>query len=136
MKVMRKYQPLKILLFFIVSMLLLALFLSFIRFIFEGGSISSIFYRLEGFVFLSFFAILLGIIFCEIKALIQSKIWGAIIFGMVTSQLFIICLFVSSLLTDGSVKEMPENMYLFFTLVFTPLLSAIYFGMVGKTPNK
>jgi len=61
---------------------------------------------------------------------------GAIIFGMVTSQLFIICLFVSSLLTDGSVKEMPENMYLFFTLVFTPLLSAIYFGMVGKTPNK
>ena len=124
------------LLFFTVSMLLLMLFLSFISFLFEGGTIYSIFYRVESGVFLGIVALLCGVVFCEIKAIIQSKILGAFLFGAVSSQLFVLCLFISSFLTSGAVKKMPNDMYLFFTLIFTPLLSAIYFGMVGKTPNK
>ena len=124
------------LLFFTVSMFLLMLFLSFVRFLFEGGTFYSIFKRVESGAFLGIVALLCGIVFCEIKAIIQSKILGAFLFGAVSTQLFILCLFISSFLTGGAVKKTPDDMYLFFVLIFTPLLSVIYFGMVGKTPNK
>jgi hypothetical protein len=112
------------------------LFLSFIRFLFEGGTFYSIFHRVESGVFLGAVALLCGIVFCEIKAIIQSKVLGALLFGAVSTQLFVLCLFINSFLTGGAVKKMPDDMYVFFILIFTPLLSAIYFGMVGKTPNK
>jgi len=129
MAISNKYRPLILVFIFTSVGLVISLLLSILRLFIEGQFINPI---SGGLIFVACVAILLGIIYCEISARIKSKIWGAIIFGFMSSQLFIACLILSSIVGDGVVKEMPENMYLVFTSLFTPMLAGIYFGTVAK----
>jgi len=132
MRVAEKYQPLMVVAFFTCGGLVIGLVLALLRFVFEGGSFWSAISKLEAVVFMSFTSIILGIICCEIRALIKTKALASIIFGFISSQVFLGCLFLSSLVTDGIVKGLPDNMYLFGTLFFTVALSLIYFGTIDK----
>jgi len=90
-----KYRPLILVSIFTIGGLMLSLLLSFARLLFEGGEFLDVIARLEPVIFLACVGIIIGFAYCEISNLVQSKILGAILFGAVSSQLFVGCLLVS-----------------------------------------
>ena len=119
-----KYEPMFIVIFYSIMGLAIALFLGVIKHYIYDCSIIDV---IEGPLFISIVAILFGLAYCEISFYIKNLWLGAIIFGILTSNLFIFSLPISSLIFDGKIGSLPPlNLYLLLILFMSFILGLIY----------
>ena len=95
----------------------------------DGGSYLK---RLEAPVFMVLFALIVGVIFCEVRAYIRARLAASILFGFLSSQLFFIGLITSSIIHGEKPKEIPLNIYVILSLFFMATLAVIYLKIVRK----
>lgn len=130
---MHKYYPLVLTSVFTIGALTIALLLSFVSYLIDGGEFIAVFQRMQGFLFIAVVAISLGILASEIKCFIKSHIRASLLFGILSPLLFIGCLLIDSILFNGSIKAMPDEFYLIMYMLFGFLSGAIYFGTLKNT---
>jgi hypothetical protein len=129
MEFSEKYAPLIIVCFYCALGLFIALLLAGVGTFLYGGSY---FARIEAPIFMTIYGFLVGIIFCEVRSYINSKLTGSLLFGILSSQLFFIALFASSLFYGEAPKKPPLDLYLVVSLFFTSTLAVLYFKLVDK----
>jgi hypothetical protein len=122
-----KYSPILILSYFCGMGLLIAIVLGGARTIIDG---IPFFQMLEAPVFMVIVTFFVGILFCEVKARIKSRLLAAILFGILTPQIFILFLFVSDAILGRETKIMLSEYYIITTVVLGTLASMIYLGIV------
>ena len=128
-----KYAPMIIVIYFSVMGLTISLLLSILRYFMEGSSIMKM---LQAPLFISVTVILIGLVYCEVSSWIKNLWIGSIVFGVLSSNLFIFSLPLSSLVYDGNVGDfVPLNLYLALTILGSSLLGSIYFGIKRKILN-
>jgi carbon starvation protein CstA len=125
----KKYSPLIVVIIFTIMMFITAVIVSVVKHLFEGGSILEM---LEAPAFIALFAILMGIIYCEIAYRIKNIIFSSLLFGLIASQSFIAFNVGLLWVKEGIIREITLGWYLAFTLLFGGVLSALYYGFTSK----
>jgi len=128
-RLVKKYMPLVIVVYFCTTGLFIAYILGSIKVFFDGGSVFDL---LEGHLFLALVAFIVGVIFCEIRTCIKSRFRASLLFGILSGQIYFGCFFVSSIIFEGVFKEIPFNYYLIVTLILSAGMSVIYVGVERK----
>jgi hypothetical protein len=123
----QKYEHLFTVVFFILLGLFVSVLLAVVRSLWDGSSIIEL---LKAPVFLSLTAFAIGLVFCEIKAYIKSKLIASLLFGVVTPIIFFASLFIDSIITDGFIKPMVIDFYVWLFVILGALSSSIYWGLV------
>ena len=121
-----KYQPLIIILFYTVMILIISLILSIIKYVTEGGSILEM---LEAPAFIAFFAIFMGVIYCEIAYRSKNIIFASILIG---PQLFLLLNIGLLWFREGIIRDIPLDWYLTLSLLLGGALGALYYGSNSK----
>jgi len=130
MKLKRRYKPMLIVLDFSIRMLFVAFILSLLKHIWDGNSLSEL---LKAPIFMFIIANIMGFIYCEVKYWIGNIWLGSFLFGIFSSNLFLLSLPLDKLVHEGNLGKLPElKMYLSLMLFLGILLSIIYFQVQKK----
>ena len=125
-----KYAPMIIVIYFSVMGLLIAVILSALDDFFGGSPFLK---KLTSSVFISILAILIGLIYCEVRFWIRNIWLGSILFGVLSINLFTLLLPISTLLLKGNIGKLPPlDLYLAITIFIGSSLGALYFGIEKK----
>lgn len=125
MKISEKYAPMIIITYFSISMIIfVAVPLSALKYFLDDVSMVK---TLEAPLFIALATIFIGLIYCEISFRIKNVLTASIVFGVISIHLFILMLFMSSLVLNRKIESIPFDFYLFLIIVLGGLLSIIYY---------
>ena len=129
-KSIEKYKPFFIVLHFVLIGLFITIILSIIKYFIDSISILEV---MTAPLFISIMALVIGFFYCELKYYVKNVIFASIIFGIVSSQIFLLFLMIFFYFYDDIVRDIPPlDWYLAFTGLFSCLLIFIYI----KTGNQ
>jgi len=103
-KIKLKYAPMIIVIYFSVMGLVIAFILSVVRYFLDGTSLMK---GIDAPIFMSAIAIIIGLIYCEVNYWVKNLWIGAILFGILSINLFILLLPIPTLVPKGNIGELP-----------------------------
>jgi len=128
-KTIEKYESFFTVLRFVLIGLFTAILLSIIKYFIDDTPVLEI---LEGPLFISVMAIIVGISYCEVKFYIKNIILASIVFGVISSQLFLLFLVSFFYFYDDTVRDIPLDWYLVFIGIGSGSLILMYIKIESK----